>query len=212
MLLDCDGVLVDTERTSAAVLAEMLAEHGVQLDADHLRAEMRGTTLQWIEAQSATLLGRPVPDGWMEDFIERRLVHYRRGVDPIPGAAALIRGLRAAGIPLAVASQGTRQKMAVTLPASGLDRELGDAPIFSGDDVERGKPHPDLYLLAASTLGAEPARTVVVEDSVPGVTGAVAAGMRVFGYAGEEQPERLRAAGAEVLQQLDQLLPILGIA
>lgn len=212
MLLDCDGVLVDTERTSAQVLAEMVAEHGVQLDVDHLRAEMRGTTLQWIAAQSAALLGRPVPDGWMEEFIERRLVHYRQGVQAIDGAAQVIRALRAAGIPLAVASQGSREKMAVTLPASGLDRELGEAPIFSGDDVERGKPHPDLYLLAASHFGADPARTVVVEDSVPGVTGAVAAGMRVFGYAGEEAPERLRAAGAEVLQRLDQLLPALGIA
>lgn len=205
-------MLVDTERTSAEVLVEMLAEQGAAAEVEYLRDAMRGTTLQWIADHSADVLGGDVPDGWMESFIERRLVHYRRGVAQIDGAATVVRALRTAGIPFAVASQGSRAKMQVTLPASGLDRELGDAPIFSGDDVVRGKPHPDLYLLAARHFGAAPGETVVVEDSVPGVTGAVAAGMWVAGYAGEEEPARLQQAGAHVLQRLDHLLPLIGIA
>lgn len=212
VLFDCDGVLVDTEVVSSDTLAAMLTERGVPTDGDALRVRMKGTSLDWIIAESTRQLGGTLPGGWMDEFIERRLVIYRQGVPQIPGAAAAVRAVRAAGIPVAVASQGARTKMAVTFPASGMDAVLGDAPIFSGDDVERGKPHPDLYLHAAATLGVDPARCVVIEDSVPGVTGAVAAGMRVLGYAADEDPARLAAAGAEVVHDLHDVPQRLGIA
>ncbi len=190
----------------------MLTERGIATDGDELRIRMKGTSLDWIKAESARQLGGTLPDGWIEEFTERRLVVYRQGVPQIPGAAAAVRAVRAAGIPVAVASQGARAKMAVTLPASGMDVALGDAPIFSGEDVVRGKPFPDLYLHAATVLGVDPAGCVVVEDSVPGATAAVAAGMRVLGYAADEDPERLRAAGAEVIDDLHELAPRLGLA
>ena len=212
VLFDCDGVLVDTEVTSSRVLADMLTERGVPTDGDALRIRMKGTSLDWIKAESAGQLGGTLPEGWMDEFIERRLVVYRQGVPQIPGAADAVAAVRAAGIPIAVVSQGARAKMAVTLPASGMDAVLGDAPIFSGDDVERGKPHPDIYLHAAATLGFEPAHTVVIEDSEPGVIGAVAAGMRVLGYAGDEDPARLKAAGAEVIMDLLEVAARLGLA
>jgi beta-phosphoglucomutase-like phosphatase (HAD superfamily) len=212
VLFDCDGVLVDTEVVSSRTLAEMLTERGVPTDGDALRIRMKGTSLQWIVEESARQLGGTVPGGWMDEFIERRLVVYRQGVPQIPGAAAAVRAVQAAGILVAVASQGARAKMAVTLPASGMDEVLGDAPIFSGDDVVRGKPHPDLYLHAAATLGVDPAHAAVVEDSVPGVTAAVGAGMRVLGYAADEDPGRLAAAGAEVFTDLHEVPARLGLA
>lgn len=212
VLFDCDGVLVDTEVVSSRTLAEMLTERGVPTDEGALRIRMRGTSLDWIKAESAAQLGGAMPDGWMEEFIERRLVIYRQGVPQMPGAADAVRAVQAAGIPLAVASQGARAKMAVTLPASGMDAVLGDAPIFSGDDVVRGKPHPDLYLHAAATMGVEPHLAAVVEDSVPGVTSAVAAGMRVLGYAADEHPDRLAEAGAEVITDLRDVAARLGLA
>lgn len=212
VLFDCDGVLVDTEIVSSLTLAEMLTERGVPTDGDALRIRMKGTSLQWIVEESARQLGGTVPDGWMEEFVERRLVVYRQGVPQIPGAAAAVQAVRAAGIPIGVVSQAARTKMAVTLPASGMDEVLGDAPIFSGDDVVRGKPHPDLYLHAAATLGVDPALAAVVEDSVPGVTAAVGAGMRVLGYAADEDPGRLAAAGAEVFTDLHEVAARLGLA
>jgi beta-phosphoglucomutase-like phosphatase (HAD superfamily) len=213
VLFDCDGVLVDTEVTSSRVLAEMLTERGIPTDGDALRVRMKGTSLDWIKAESASQLGLGTPpDGWIEEFIERRLVIYRQGVPQCPGAAEAVAAVRAAGIMVAVASQGARAKMAVTLPASGMDAVLGDAPIFSGEDVERGKPHPDLYLHAAAVLGIAPERSVVIEDSVPGVTGAVAAGMRVLGYAADEDPARLAAEGAEVIMDLLEVAARLGLA
>lgn len=211
VLFDCDGVLVDTEVTSSHVLAAMLTEQGVPTDGDELRVRMKGTSLDWIIEESRRQLGGTVPDGWMDDFIERRLVVYRDGVPQIPGAAEAVRAVQAAGIPVAVASQGARRKMEVTLPASGMDAVLGDAPIFSGDDVVRGKPFPDLYLHAADVLGVDPAEVVVIEDSVPGATAAVAAGMRVLGYAADEDPARLAAAGAEVIDDLHAVPGLLGL-
>jgi beta-phosphoglucomutase-like phosphatase (HAD superfamily) len=213
VLFDCDGVLVETEIISARVLAEQLTAAGVPTDADELRETIKGTSLGFLAEESARRLGaRAVPSDWMERFIESRLVEYRRGVEQLPGAADAIVAVKAAGIPVAIVSQGSRQKMQVTLPASGMDAVIGDAPIFSGDDVERGKPHPDLYLLAARTLGVDPAACVVVEDSPPGVTGAHAAGMRVLGYAVDSDPDRMHAAGAEVFFDLHEVAWRIGIA
>ena len=130
---------------------------------------------------------------------------------PIPGALELIAAVRAAELPLAVVSQGSREKMAVTLPAAGIDAAIGGAPVLSGDDVARGKPHPDLSLLAAERLGAPPAGCVVVEDSPTGVKAAVAAGMRVLGYAGEGNAAQLEAAGARPISALAAALPLLGL-
>ncbi|MBO9534658.1 MAG: HAD family phosphatase [Solirubrobacteraceae bacterium] len=213
VLFDCDGVLIDSEVTSSHVLAAMLTEGGVPTDGDELRSRMKGASLDWIREESMRTLGGSVadPDAWMAEFIARRLVIYRQGVPQIPGAAEAVAAVRSAGIPIAVVSQGARSKMAVTLPASGMDAILGDVPVFSGDDVVRGKPHPDLYLLAAERLGVEPATCVVVEDSVPGVTGALAAGMRVLGFAADADPARFEAVGAEVVHDLHQVPALLGL-
>ena len=92
MLFDCDGVLVDTEVTSSHVLAAMLTERGVPTDGDELRIRMKGTSLDWIKAESARALGRAeLPPSWMEEFIDRRLVIYREGVPQITGAAEAVR-------------------------------------------------------------------------------------------------------------------------
>jgi beta-phosphoglucomutase-like phosphatase (HAD superfamily) len=211
VLFDCDGVLIDTEKTSAEVLSRRLARLGVEITPDAVRERIKGTSLTVVEAEATRLNGGTLPDGWMEEFIAERLVEYRHGVEQIPGAAEAVRAVEAAGIPLAITSQGSREKMATTLPASGMDAVLGDAPIFSGDDVERGKPHPDLYLLAARELGVDPAACVVVEDSPTGATGAHAAGMRVLGFAEDSDPVKMADAGAEVFYDLAEVPWRLGL-
>lgn len=211
VLLDCDGVLVDSEVISSEVLAERCAQLGVELTAEQARRDYKGLSLESLQAAVAERAGQPLPPGWLREFIDARLARYRAGVAPIPGALELIAAVRAAGLPLAVVSQGSREKMAVTLPASGIDAALGGAPVFSGDDVTRGKPHPDLYLLAAQRLGAPPAGCVVVEDSPTGARSAQAAGMRVLGYAGDGDPQPLLAAGAHPISTLAAALPLLGL-
>ncbi len=211
VLFDCDGVLVETEVTSSRVLSECLAELGLELTPDEVRGRFKGTALETARSMCEALYGGPLPEGWFDGFVARRLEEYRRGVDPIPGALEVVRAVQAAGITIAVVSQGSHEKMAITLPSSGAAEVLGDAPVFSGQDVERPKPFPDLYLHAARTLGVAPEDCVVIEDSPTGATGAAAAGMRVLGYTADVDPERLRAAGAELFDTMAEVPALLGL-
>jgi beta-phosphoglucomutase-like phosphatase (HAD superfamily) len=101
----------------------------------------------------------------------------------------------------------------MTLGLTGLRELFADEALFSAWTVPRGKPHPDLFLHAAASMGAEPAECAVVEDSPSGITAAVAAGMRAIGYTGDSDEKALREAGAETaLASLEQLPELLGVA
>jgi beta-phosphoglucomutase-like phosphatase (HAD superfamily) len=120
-----------------------------------------------------------------------------------------VRAAREAGVAVCVASQGSLRKTDTSLGLTGLDQLFGPGERFSAHEVARGKPHPDLFLHAAATIGAEPADCAVVEDTPSGVAAAVAAGMPVFAYAADSDASALRAAGAQVVQTLAQLHPLL---
>jgi HAD superfamily hydrolase (TIGR01509 family) len=127
--------------------------------------------------------------------IEARLARELTAID---GVAEAIEALT---LPLAVVSNSRRQRVLASLATTGLDARLGEAPIFTADQVAHPKPDPSLYCLAASQLGCAPGGCLVVEDSVAGVTAAHAAGMTVIGFTGAShvpagQAERLREAGA----------------
>jgi beta-phosphoglucomutase-like phosphatase (HAD superfamily) len=110
-----------------------------------------------------------------------------------------------------VASQGKLEKTRLSLKLTKLDPLFGDEALFSAYSVPRGKPHPDLFLHAAQTMAVEPARCAVVEDTPSGVTAAVAAGMRVLGYAADSDATALREAGAAVFMAMEELAGLLGI-
>lgn len=212
VIFDCDGVLVDTERPQASILADVLAEHGAPVAGEDVLAGYRGLALEAIAADVEARTGVRLPAGWITEFRARRAPEFeRRGIAAIPGAREAVEAVRAARIPYGVASQGRLDKTDQTLRLSGLGELFPDAARFSADQVARPKPAPDLFLHAASVLAAEPGRTVVVEDSVPGATGAVAAGMRVLGYAGDGAPAPLRAAGAEPFGSMTDLPRLLGL-
>lgn len=212
VLFDCDGVLVETERPQAEILAAVLAEHGAAVPADEVLTRYRGLALEAIAADVAARTGVRLPDDWIPTFRARRAPEFeRRGIPAIPGARAAVEAIRDAGIAYGVASQGRLDKTAQTLRLSGLADLFPEAVRFSADQVARPKPAPDLFLHAASALGAAPGRTVVVEDSVPGATAAVAAGMRVLGYVGDGDGEALRRAGAEPFGSMADVARLLGL-
>ena len=124
-----------------------------------------------------------------------------------------VEAVQAAGLATCVASSGSHAKMEVTLGVTGL-WPLFEGRIFSAREVARGKPHPDLFLHAAARMGIEPGRAVVIEDSPAGVAGAVAAGMRVLGYAGDALTDRaaLLAAGAIPFEDMREAPRLLGLA
>ncbi len=196
VIFDCDGVLVDSEPRSNAVLRACLAELGVHLTQQEVLDTFMG--LSWASCLDRTeeLLGSPPPPGFTEAYMRGRDAALRDGtLTAVAGAAAAVDAIAGAGHDTCVASSGEHEKMAFTLAETGLwDRFAGR--IFSATDVERGKPAPDLFLHAAAALDHAPAECVVVEDAPAGVAGGKAAGMRVLGYTGMTAPERLAEADA----------------
>jgi HAD superfamily hydrolase (TIGR01509 family) len=130
----------------------------------------------------------------------------RERVEPVKGVRNVLESLT---IPYCIASSGGYDKMGVTLGATKL-MPFSEGRLSSATELERGKPSPDIFLFAAERMGASPARTAVVEDSVNGVLAGRAAGMTVFGYVDLTPAERLRDAGAvrtfEHMRELPALL------
>ncbi|HEX5852978.1 MAG TPA: HAD family hydrolase [Solirubrobacteraceae bacterium] len=211
VIFDCDGVLVDSERISNEVLARMLSAEGLPKTLAEARRDYQGLLLGDVVCSAEAELGRSLPAGWLERYELSRAEAFRRELRPIPGAAEAVRRVSLAGVDVCVASQGKLEKTCLSLDLTGLRDLFADDALFSAHSVARGKPHPDLFLHAASTMGADPAACVVVEDTPSGVVAAVAAGMRVYGYAADSDEAALRQAGARILHAMEELPARLGL-
>jgi HAD superfamily hydrolase (TIGR01509 family) len=209
VIFDCDGVLVDSEPIAARLTAEAVSELGWQMSAEGANAEFLGDTFANIILRVEEKLGRPVPADWPARSQANLLAALERDLKPVAGVRAAIDGLLAAGATLAVGSQGSHEKMQLTLAVTGL-LPFFQGRIFSASQVAHPKPAPDLFLLAANTLGFAPSNTVVVEDSTRGVKAARAAGMRVLGYTASVGRDAIVAAGAEPIDDLSQVPALLG--
>lgn len=198
VIFDCDGVLVDSERLSHQVLVEMLTERGVAITLDEAVDRFIGKSVQGGMDALAALLGGQVPRGFLPEMGQRTRAAFAAGLTAVPGVEAVLDAVQAAGRPFCVASNGNQAKVRFTLGHTGLLPRF-EGRIFTADDVQHPKPAPDLFLLAARSLGLPPAAATVVEDTPTGVAAARAAGMRVIGYAGMTPAARLAAAGADAV-------------
>jgi HAD superfamily hydrolase (TIGR01509 family) len=195
LILDCDGVLVDSEPLSNRALAEALTALGLPTTPEESTVRYKGRSWAYVEADVARQTRDGVPDGLAADYRERMFRAFAADLEAVPGVAEALDRI---ALPMCVASSGDHEKLAFTLGRTGLlDRFEGR--IFSTTEVRRGKPAPDLFLHAARRMGWEPRTTAVVEDSPVGVEAAVAAGMRALGYARETGAEALASAGASAV-------------
>ena len=210
VIFDCDGVLVDSETISNAVLARALTAEGLPTTLPQSRRDYQGLLLAEIDSRAQAKLGRPLAKDWIERYERDRTIAFRRELRAVPGVAEAIQQIKEAGPAVCVASQGKLEKTRLSLQLTKLDPLFVDEALFSAYSVPRGKPHPDLFLHAAQAMAAEPSRCAVVEDTLSGVTAAVAAGMRVVGYAADSDAAVLRAAGAEVFEAMEELPGMLG--
>jgi HAD superfamily hydrolase (TIGR01509 family) len=210
VIFDCDGVLIDSELLSIRADRECLAECGIELSVEEILERYTGISfadaVADLEARHGPLLA---------DFAERHRRHLwpllESELRVIPGVTAVVDALTCRAC---VASSGRPDRLRHALSLVGL-YERFHPNIFSAVEVTRGKPAPDLFRYAAERMGVTPARCVVIEDSLPGVTGAVAAGMTVIGFVGASHCRpgdagRLAAHGAvAVIDDMAQLSPIL---
>jgi HAD superfamily hydrolase (TIGR01509 family) len=207
VLFDCDGVLVDSERVAVRVDQRVLAHLGWELEIDEIVERFLGGTTAAFKAAVEQRLGRPLPETWespYEEWYEQAFVDELVAVDGIEEA------LDGLDVLTCVASNGPHTKLNRTLGLTGLLHRF-EGRLFSSDDVVHGKPAPDLYLHAAEVMSVDPARCVVVEDSRPGTTAALAAGMRVLGYAGGLTPRGwLCDLGATVFDDMRDIPALVG--
>lgn len=209
VIFDCDGVVVDSEGPTFALLGQDLARHGLPLSLPEMEALFLGGTVQGV-FDKARALGATLADDWVQDFYARLYDLLAQNTPLIPGILTVLDALDARAIPYAIGSNGSVRKMQVTLGQHpGLTARF-NGHIYSSHMLGKPKPAPDLYLHAAQALGVDPGLCLVVEDSAPGAIAAKAAGMRCMGYAPHGNPA-LQAAGAELFSDMNDFLGILKI-
>jgi HAD superfamily hydrolase (TIGR01509 family) len=183
VIFDCDGVLTDTEGVAEEVALRLLAAEGLYYTRDESQRFVGLAARAWsdiVEQDARDRLGRPLPNGTMARVSAAISDAILRDVRAIPGA---VEAVKAIALPKGVASSSPTLELYGKIRALGLWDVLSPH-IHGGDDVAHAKPAPDLYLLAAGRLNVAPHRCLVIEDSVPGVTAGVAAGMTVWGFIG----------------------------
>jgi HAD superfamily hydrolase (TIGR01509 family) len=203
VLFDCDGVLVDSEPITNGVLRDMLEERGWTLTPEECMRLFVGKAVKDEAATIEARTGHAVTDEWLARFRERRNLGLERDLVAIRNVHAAVEEVHARfDGRIACASGADLFKVRLQLEKVGLMRWF-DGRIFSGHDLPRSKPFPDVYLAAAAAVGAPALRCAVVEDTITGIAAGIAAGATVFGYsppeAGHDAPQALRNAGASAI-------------
>jgi HAD superfamily hydrolase (TIGR01509 family) len=210
LIFDCDGVLIDSEVIACRTDAACLAEIGIALSAEEIMERYVGISVASMFADIELRHDTTLPADFVETVRKRTADAFEADLLPMESVEAALQALPFARC---VASSSAPARLRHSLSLTGLLHHF-EPHIFSATQVARGKPAPDLFLFAASSMQAAPASCVVIEDSVAGVQAAVAAGMRVIGFTGGSHcrvghAERLRAAGAAAICDRMHGLPAL---
>jgi HAD superfamily hydrolase (TIGR01509 family) len=193
LIFDCDGVLVDSELLANEALAELMSALGHPMTTQQALQTFSGLRLRDVLESAEALLSSPVPTDLGAAAGQRLFERFRDELQPVKGVREALDLLP---YPRCVASSSSRERLDLSLEVTGLKGLFGDN-IFSADQVEHGKPAPDLYLFAARSLGAIPATCIVIEDSMLGIQAAVSAGMKTVGFTGGSH------ATVDLAQQLE---------
>jgi beta-phosphoglucomutase len=204
---DMDGTLVDTAELHFQAWEEVCREQGRPFT----RADFAATFGRRNPEIIRVLFGAGVDEKWSADLGDRKEVLYRaaaerRGVELLPGVRPLLEGLHRAGYGQAIGSSAPRANLELILRLTGVERFF--AAVVAMEDTQRGKPDPQVFLVAAQRLGVEPSRCVVFEDAVAGVQAARAGGMKCVAvrFVGHHPAEALQQAGADrVVRTLEEV-------
>ncbi len=208
IIFDCDGVLVDSEPVTNALLVENLNSHGLSVTFDECMELFVGGTMMGVEKE-ARARGANLPENWLDQIYGEMFVRLRAGVPTIKGVLDLIESADEAGIAKAIASNGPMEKMRCTLPPVDLWDRFKPY-IYSRED-HAPKPKPDMLLHAMKLSGVSRENTVMIDDSPSGCMAGINAGVRCIGYAAEGQGSRLEEVGAEVHETMASITNALGL-
>ncbi|MDG2307990.1 MAG: HAD-IA family hydrolase [Candidatus Binatia bacterium] len=205
VIFDMDGVLLDTERIYTEVTQAIVGRWGKTFDWS-IKSQMVGRPSIESARYLVTTLDLPIT---AEQYLEEREVVFQTRMpeaDPMPGAVDLVRSLSERGVPMAVATSSQRDVFDLKTRRHGDWFELFDQ-IVLGDDprIQRGKPAPDIFLLAAAGLGADPTTCLVFEDAPAGVEAALAAGMMVVGVPDPGMDARLLGKAHHITKSLNDI-------
>ncbi len=205
VIFDLDGTLVDSEPLANRVFYEKLVQAGLDpaIDEARVTADFTGLSLQSCFRHARAVYGLGLPEGFRDDLQAETYARMRRELVPIAGVPALLAGLRQ---PRCVASSSELEKIHLSLGLTGLADYFG-AHVYSAEQVQNGKPAPDLFLFAAERLGMAPQHCLVIEDSLPGATAGIRAGMQVRAYRPEPSAadDAFLALGCTLLRHMDDL-------
>jgi HAD superfamily hydrolase (TIGR01509 family) len=205
LIFDCDGVLIDSEHLASRVESELTRDLGLPLSPAEAHAMFLGKTVDGVLDTIAQRTGTRPSAAWVYNWAFATAHAFHRELVVVEQLRDAIEELRARGHRMAVASQSSLARVRFSLDVTGLAPLFGEH-VYVTSMVPRPKPAPDVYLLAASRLGAEPADCVVVEDSPAGAASALSAGMRAIGYAPGPTHGAMAASGATVIRSMSALV------
>lgn len=180
IIFDCDGVLIDSEIISARMLVAELDKLGVDIDLDYVAQHFLGRSYPTVMDQIRHEFHLTLPHDFEEQYRQRLLAAFATELKVMPHVANVLRDLKQ---PYCVATSSSPKRAAFSLNLVGLGH-LAGPHLFTSTMVAHGKPAPDLFLYAAQQMGADPARCLVIEDSLTGIRAARAAGMPVWRFIG----------------------------
>ena len=201
IIFDFDGVVADSEVLANMVLAEFLTELGAPTTVEDSYRNYMGRRLTDVAAAIETALGRAIPQSFEEQWHVRTMERFRQDLVPIAGVREFI--AKFAALPRCIASSSTPQRLAASLEILQMT-ELFEGRVFSALNVARGKPHPDIFLHAATEIGTNPCECIIIEDSASGIiagraAGATVIGLLAAGHIRDGHGARLKEAGAHYL-------------
>jgi HAD superfamily hydrolase (TIGR01509 family) len=180
VIFDCDGVLIDSEIISARMLVTELARLGLQIDLSYVERHFLGRSYPVVMETIRQEFGLDLPTEFETRYRENLLAVFRQELKAVPHVSEVLEMI---GVPFCVATSSSPRRAEISLTLAGL-RHLVAGRLYTSTMVARGKPAPDLFLLAAQEMGARPERTLVIEDSLTGIRAGLAAGMTVWRFVG----------------------------
>lgn len=180
VIFDCDGVVADSEPIAVAALTAFLNDVGIPIEEGYVYRNFLGRSWGMVTAVLSTDFGLTLTDEHVDRYRSFLFDRIARNVCPIPGVEEALKSLQR---PYCLASSSTPERIAVTLRAIGLSARF-HPHVFSASEVKRGKPAPDLFLHAATRMGARPEDCLVIEDSPVGLEAARSAGMTAVAFVG----------------------------